>query len=592
MFGMWCIVSAPLVLSFDVTVGEVVDAVWPILSNSEAVSINQRWEGSPGRLLLTDRKGLQEPNAAGFVLFPGQLGQARGWQNVPGDTGPVGWQVGDCVDEWTGGACSEHYMVLKIENMTLGEADAWCGNEPLCDGFSYRNGTTGSAAVDDKVREIYFKGADEVFFMDGCGNSPVASPPWSSHIKESRAPPFAVSPGSDADESTSGVQVWVKEFAQSEPPQIAVLLVNVGQTELPTYSVPLADLPAPFDTAGGDVRDVWARQDLAPIAAGGELLFEAVEPHGSRFLLLTAASSSTAPPAPPLPFNDASLPLSTRLDDLMARLTTAELVAQLGGPSIGSIRRANLTLPGISYGRECLSGVDSITIPENKTGTTAFPNPVNLGMSFDAGLLEAVGTAIGDEARALWNAGLAGNGGLAAGSGGLLCLSPVLNVARDPRWGRSYESYGEDPFAISHLSAAYIRGLQYGPGAAGVTAADNPRNLKKIGSVAKHLSAYNFEGCVGSEIYPHCTLYRESFDARVAEADLQDTYWPAWRRLASELSGAMCSYNAVNGVPACADKVSRASFIRSQSSLPSPSSHLTLPLQKDPTSSVLSPAYY
>ena len=302
MFGMWCIVSAPLVLSFDVTVGEVVDAVWPILSNSEAVSINQRWEGSPGRLLLTDRKGLQEPNAAGFVLFPGQLGQARGWQNVPGDTGPVGWQVGDCVDEWTGGACSEHYMVLNIENMTLGEADAWCGDEPLCGGFSYRNGTTGSAAVDEKVREIYFKGADEVFFMDGCGNSPVASPPWSSHIKESRAPPFAVSPGSDADESTSGVQVWVKEFAQSEPPQIAVLLVNVGQTELPAYSVPLADLPAPFDTAGGGVRDVWARQDLAPIAAGGELLFKAVEPHGSRFLLLTATSSSTAPPraAPPL----------------------------------------------------------------------------------------------------------------------------------------------------------------------------------------------------------------------------------------------------------------------------------------------------
>ena len=171
MFGMWCIVSAPLVLSFDVTVGEVVDAVWPILSNSEAVSINQRWEGSPGRLLLTDRKGLQEPNAAGFVRFPGQLGQARGWQNVPGDTGPVGWQVGDCVDEWTGGACSEHYMVLNIENMTLGEADAWCGDEPLCGGFSYRNGTTGSAAVDEKVREIYFKGADEVFFMDGCGNS-------------------------------------------------------------------------------------------------------------------------------------------------------------------------------------------------------------------------------------------------------------------------------------------------------------------------------------------------------------------------------------------------------------------------------------
>ena len=86
---------------------------------------------------------------------------------------------------------------------------------------------------------------------------------------------------------------------------------------------------------------------------------------------------------------------------------------------------------------------------------TAFPNPVNLGMTFDTALAEAVGTAIGDEARAIFNARISGSG---------LCLSPVLNQARDPRWGRSYESYGEDPFAISSLGAAYIRGMQYGPG--------------------------------------------------------------------------------------------------------------------------------
>ena len=74
------------------------------------------------------------------------------------------------------------------------------------------------------------------------------------------------------------------------------------------------------------------------------------------------------------------------------------------------------------------------TIPENDTGTSAFPNPVNLGMTFDTALVESVGSAIGDEARALWNAAMLGKGGLTAGSGGLLCLSPVLNVARDPRW--------------------------------------------------------------------------------------------------------------------------------------------------------------
>lgn len=107
---------------------------------------------------------------------------------------------------------------------------------------------------------------------------------------------------------------------------------------------------------------------------------------------------------------------------------------------------------------------------------------------------------------------------------------------------------------IAALGQAYIHGLQYGPGVAGVTAAMNPKGFKKIGSVAKHLSAYNFEGCIGDEHYPHCTQYRESFNAVVPESDLQETYWRAWRHNAPELSGAMCSYNAVNGVPACGDK--------------------------------------
>lgn len=108
----------------------------------------------------------------------------------------------------------------------------------------------------------------------------------------------------------------------------------------------------------------------------------------------------------------------------MKRLTPSDLVNQLGGPGIGTINRSNLTLPGTSYGQECLSGVDSLTVPGNGTGTSAFPNPVNLGMSWDRELVELVGTAIGDEARSFYNA---------KHGSSVLCLSPVLNVARDPR---------------------------------------------------------------------------------------------------------------------------------------------------------------
>ena len=62
---------------------------------------------------------------------------------------------------------------------------------------------------------------------------------------------------------------------------------------------------------------------------------------------------------------------------------------------------------------------------------------------------------------------------------------------------------------VYSLGSAYMQGMQYGAGAAGVT---DHRGYKKIGAVAKHLSAYNFEGCIGDEMYPQCTQYREFFN--------------------------------------------------------------------------------
>ncbi len=100
----------------------------------------------------------------------------------------------------------------------------------------------------------------------------------------------------------------------------------------------------------------------------------------------------------------------------------------------------------------------------------------------------------------------------------------------------------EDPFAITQNGRAYIDGLQHGPGVANVTPATNPRNYRKVGSVAKHLAAYNFEGCIGDHNYPDCPKYRTHFDAVVDEVDLEETYYRAWRELASKMVGAMCSY--------------------------------------------------
>ena len=132
-----------------------------------------------------------------------------------------------------------------------------------------------------------------------------------------------------------------------------------------------------------------------------------------------------APPPPPAPppvqkWNRPDVPLDERLDDLVARLSKADLVAQLGvDGTIGAITRPNLTVPSFAF-QECMVGVAHINVPGNGTGTSAFPMPVNLGMTFDRDLLEAVGSAIGDEARALMNhGGLGGHGGAHAPS---MCL--------------------------------------------------------------------------------------------------------------------------------------------------------------------------
>ena len=70
------IVSAPLVLSVDLTDTAMLDRVWPILSNIEVIAVNQHWAGSPGQLLLTDARAFPSKlSAHGYYAYPGTLGQ-------------------------------------------------------------------------------------------------------------------------------------------------------------------------------------------------------------------------------------------------------------------------------------------------------------------------------------------------------------------------------------------------------------------------------------------------------------------------------------------------------------------------------------
>eukprot|EP00039_Didymoeca_costata_P003470 m.67932 g.67932 ORF g.67932 m.67932 type:complete len:805 (+) comp11922_c0_seq1:234-2648(+) len=248
-----------------------------------------------------------------------------------------------------------------------------------------------------------------------------------------------------------------------------------------------------------------------------------------------------------------SLPIATRVEDLMNRLTLDELISQLGN-SAGPF----LDQPRYEYGQECLAGFQSggmFCAQANKSrqtdiATSSFPHAVSLGMSFDPSLVRSVAAAIGYEARA---------GYTHFNRPSLTCLSPVLNVARDPRWGRNMESYGEDPLVISKLGAAYVTGMQRGD-------TDSPQtDILLMNSAPKHFADYNLEcSCDGRNVtacnpeapYPNCRrpngYCRVFYDATVSAHDMRETYLPGWKAAAAaDATGAMCSLNAVNGIPLC-----------------------------------------
>ena len=208
-----------------------------------------------------------------------------------------------------------------------------------------------------------------------------------------------------------------------------------------------------------------------------------------------------------------------RAVDLVSRLTLEEKESLLGNnmaavPRLG-VRQYNVwseALHGVLAGANPSVGLE---------GPTSYPNSVALGSSWDPELLEKEANAIADEARAIFQ----------TGTKGLTFWSPVVEPVRDPRWGRTGESYGEDPFLSAVMSGAYVRGLM----------GDDPDYMKAV-PCAKHYFANNseFNRHVGSS----------DMDSR----DMREFYLYPYKELIEndDLPSIMTSYNAVNHVPTSA----------------------------------------
>ena len=223
---------------------------------------------------------------------------------------------------------------------------------------------------------------------------------------------------------------------------------------------------------------------------------------------------------PAYPFLDPDLSVDERVEDLVSRLTLGEKAQQMlhSAPAI-----PRLGVPTYNWWNEGLHGVARAGI------AMVFPQAIGLAAMWDVARLHEVAAAIADEARAKHHEyARKGDRGLYKG---LTLWAPNINIFRDPRWGRGHETYGECPFLTSRLAVAFCRGLQ----------GDDPRYLKAV-ATPKHFAVHS-----GPEGLRH------SFDAKVSQKDLRETYLPALHACITEAKAEsiMAAYNRTNGEPCC-----------------------------------------
>lgn len=223
-------------------------------------------------------------------------------------------------------------------------------------------------------------------------------------------------------------------------------------------------------------------------------------------------------------YQNTNLSVEERVESLLSEMTVEEKMAQMlyTSPAI-----PRLEIPEYNWWNECLHGVARAGY------ATVFPQSITIAASWDGELIHHVASVISDEARAKHHE--FERRSLRKIYQGLTFWSPNINIFRDPRWGRGHETYGEDPYLTGQLGTQFVKGLQ----------GDDP-NYMKVVATAKHFAVHS-----GPEPSRH------TFDARVSERDLRETYLPAFRTLVVDggVYSVMGAYNRFRGDACCASPV-------------------------------------
>jgi beta-glucosidase len=259
----------------------------------------------------------------------------------------------------------------------------------------------------------------------------------------------------------------------------------------------------------------WRRPGLAALAAvtvSASLL-------GVAGTAAPAAAASTA-----CPWVGSSAPISQRVSQVLAKMSAAQKVTLLTGASgssyVGFISSlGSLCIPAINL-EDGPAGV-----ADGMTNVTQLPAPVDVAATWDTAAEQLYGQVIGAEQAA---------------KGSTIDLGPTINIVRDPRWGRAFESIGEDPYLNGTLGAANITGVQ----------------SQGVMAQVKHLAAYNQE----------TNRNTPADNAVVSTRALEEIYLPAFADSVQQggASSVMCSYSFVNGTDACQSPFLLSTVLRQQ----------------------------
>lgn len=213
------------------------------------------------------------------------------------------------------------------------------------------------------------------------------------------------------------------------------------------------------------------------------------------------------------PWLDKSKTFHERAVLLVKELTLREKVDQLGNNVSEAIKRDGVIIvPAYQYWNEALHGV------ARSGAATSFPESKGMSATWNPQLVFDCANAISDEAR--WYH--------VNKNKGLNYWSPTINMARDPRWGREEENYGEDPFLAGTLAVQFVKGFQ------GEITPETP--YYKLVATAKHFAANNYE------------RGRQSTTSFVTEKNMREYYLPAFKMCVeqADVKSIMAAYNALS----------------------------------------------